>query len=241
MKIIAQQSNSLNTYDFRNNVIQKNYIDGMTLNVALTQDNKILIYNISANNDAIVNTIETSTLFELNNYELELLDDALKDLSKRKMSKNIYINLAPFRIGVLSDENIKEMSERMNLYIDKINEIITKYPNLKIHLHSINKSLITIMKQKIKNNPIGAVVYNRDADFIDVDYYVIMMSAFDDAIIDLLLREEKQVLLFIYSDYYISYVYEHYIGENSTPYLAQVFNKIKIITKFPEIINKVFN
>ena len=241
MKIIAQQTNSLNTYDFRNNVIQKDYIDGMTLNVALTQDNKILIYNVSTNNDSIVNTIENSTLIELNNYELELLDDALKDLSLRNMTKNIYISLAPFRIGVLSDENIKEMSKRMNLYVDKVNEIITKYPDLKIHIHSINKSLIIIMKQKIKSNPIGSVIYNRDADFIDVDYYVIMMSAFDDAIIDLLLREEKQVLLFINSDYYISYVYEHYIAENSTPYLAQVFTKIKIITNFPEISNKVFN
>ena len=107
MKIIAQQTNSLNTYDFRNNVIQKDYIDGMTLNVALTQDNKILIYNVSTNNDSIVNTIENSTLIELNNYKLELLDDALKDVSLRNMTKNIYISLAQFRIGILSEKILK--------------------------------------------------------------------------------------------------------------------------------------
>lgn len=241
MKIIAGQTNSSNTDKFRTNVIEKDYINGMTLNVALTKDNKILTYNIPTSDDAIINTIENSNLAELYNYELELLDDALKDLSQRNMTKDIYINIAPFRVGILTNENIKKITERMNLYIDKIIEIIDKYPKLKVHLHSINKSLITIMKQKIKTHPIGLVIFNRDADFIDVNYYVITMNAFDDVIIDLLLQANKEVLLYVYSDYYISYVYEHYLGKNSTPYLKNVFNKIKIITNFPEIINKVFN
>ena len=67
------------------------------------------------------------------------------------------------------------------------------------------------------------------------------MNAFDDIIIDLLLRENKEVVLYIHSDYYISYIYNHYIGNNSTPYSQQVFQKIKIITNTPEIVNKVFN
>ena len=241
MKIIAGQTNSSNTDKFRTNVIEKDYINGMTLNVALTKDNKILTYNIPTSDDAIINTIENSTLAELYNYELELLDDALKDLSQRNMIKDIYINIAPFRVGILSNENIKQISERMNLYIDDIKQIIDRYPNLKIHLHSINKSLITIMKQKIKTHPIGSVVFNRDADFIDVDYYVVTMNAFDDAIIDLLLRNKKDILLYVYSDYYISYVYDHYLGEKSTPYLREVLTKIKIITNFPGIVDKIFN
>ena len=97
------------------------------------------------------------------------------------------------------------------------------------------------MKQKIKTHPIGSVVFNRDADFIDVDYYVITMNAFDDAIIDLLLQNNKDVLLYVYSDYYISYIYDHYLGEKSTPYHQEIFAKIKIITNFPGIVNKVFN
>ena len=48
MKIIAQQTDALNTYDFWNNVIEKDYIDAMALNVALTKDNQILTYNITA-------------------------------------------------------------------------------------------------------------------------------------------------------------------------------------------------
>lgn len=241
MKIIAQQTDSLNTYEFWDNVINKDYIYGMSINIALTQDNQILTYTVNGNNNATTNTIENSTLDKLNNYEIQLFDDALKNLSQRNMKKNIYVNIAPFKIGTLTEENIKEVTARMNLYVDMIKEIIDKYPDLNISLHCINRSILTILKQKIKDHKLGLVVYNTDLNFIDVDYYVITMNAFDDAIIDLLLREKKEIILYINSDYYIAYVYDHYIGEKSTPHLQQTFNKLKIMNNYPEIINKVFN
>lgn len=212
----------------------------MGLNVALTRDNKILTYNIAANSEATTNTIESSTLAELQNYELELLEDTLKSLNERNLQKDIYINIAPFRTGPLTEENIQISTERMNLYIDTIKEIINRYPNLKIHLHSINRSLVTILKEKIKNHRIGFVISNRDLNFIDVEYYVMTMNAFNDTIIDLLLKEKKEVILYVHSDYYISFIYEHYMGEKSTPYLQQTFNQLGILTNYPEIINKVF-
>lgn len=241
MKIIAQQTDSLNTYDFWNNVAKKDYIYGMSLNIALTADNQIITYNVRDNNSSIINTIESSTLNQLNNYEIQLFDDTLNSINKLNIQKDIYVNIAPFRIGVLTDENIKEVTNRMNLYVDKIKETIDKYPDLTIHLHSINRNILAILKQKITNCKIGYVVHDRDLSFVDVYYYVITMNAFDDVIIDLLLRENKEVILYIHSDYYISYIYNHYFGDNSTPYLQQAFQKIKIINNYPEIINKVFN
>lgn len=240
MKIIAQQTDALNTYDFWNNVIEKDYIYAMALNVALTQDNRILTYNITANDEAITNTIENSTLAQLQNYELELFEDTLKSLSERNLKKDIYVNIAPFRTGPLTEENIQATTERMNLYIDEIKRIIDSYPNLTVHLHSINRSLVTILKDKIKNHRIGFVISNRDLNFIDVDYYVMTMNAFNDTIIDLLLSENKEVILYVYSDYYVSFVYNHYMGPNSTPQLQRTFEQLKILTNYPEIINKVF-
>lgn len=240
MKIIAQQTDALNTYDFWNNVIYKDYIDAMTLNVALTSDNQILTYSIVANNEAIANTIETSTLVELKNYELELFEDTLRNLNERNLKKDIYVNIAPFRTGPLTEENIQITTERMNLYIDEIIRIINQYPNLIIHLHSINRSLVTILKAKISNHRIGFVISNRDLNFIDVDYYVMTMNAFNDTIIDLLLRDKKEVILYLHSDYYISFIYDHYLGERSTLHLQQTFNQLGIITNYPMIINKVF-
>lgn len=241
MKIIAQQTNYLNTYDFWNNIIKKDYIHGMSINIALTKDNQILTYNITDNDSSIINTIENSTLNQLNNYETQLLDDTLNSLNNLNITKDIYVNIAPFRIGVLTNENIKEVTDRINLYIDKIKEIINKYPTLTINLHTNNRNILTILKQKITNHRIGYVIHNQDLNFIDVDYYLITMNAFDDIIIDLLLKENKEVLLYINSNYDIYYIYNHYIGEKSTTYLQQIFKKLKIISNYPEIINKVFN
>lgn len=241
MRVIAQQTDALNTYDFWNNVIEKDYIYAMALNVAFTRDNRVLTYNISASIDASINTIENSNLDELGNYELELFEDTLKNLNDRNLQKDIYVNIAPFRTGPLTEENIQETSERMNLYVDKIKESIDRYPNLKIHLHSINRSITTILKEKINDHRIGFIISNRDLNFIDVDYYVMTMNAFNDTIIDLLLRENKEVILYLHNDYYISFVYEHYMGEKSTPHLQQVFEQLKILTNYPEVINRVFN
>ena len=241
MKIIAQQTDALNTYDFWDNVIEKDYIDAMALNIALTKDNRVVTYNIYTNIDANINTIETSNLNELDNYELELFEDTLKSLSDRNLQKDIYVNIAPFRTGQLTEENIQATSRRINLYVEKIKESIDKYPNLKIHLHTINRSIATILKDKIRNHKIGFVITNRDLNFIDVDYYIMTMNAFNDTIIDLLLNEKKEVILYIRSDYYISFIYEHYMSEKSTPHLQQVFKQLGILTNYPEVINRVFN
>ena len=123
---------------------------------------------------------------------------------------------------------------------DNSQEIIDKYPNLKIHLHSISRVLVTIIQQKIKNHRIGFVIHEQDLNFIDVDYYVMTMNAFNDTIIDLLLKENKEIILYIHSDYYISFVYNHYLSEKSTAHLQEVFQKINILTNYPEIIHKVF-
>jgi len=239
MKIIAQQTDALNTYDFWNNVIEKDYIYAMAINIALTKDNRVVTYNIYTNIDANINTIENSNLDELGNYELELFEDTLRSLNERNLKKDIYVNIAPFRTGPLTEENIQETTERMNLYVNKMKEIIDMYPNLKIHLHSLNRSILTILKEKIKNHRIGFVITNRDLNFIDVDYYVMAMNAFNDTIIDLLLNENKEVILYVRSDYYMSFIHNHYIGPNSTIHLHKVFNQLKVITNYPEIMNKV--
>ena len=206
MRIIAQKTDILNNEEFIKNATTKDYIYGITINVALTKDNKILTYNLPANIEASINTIENSTYDELNNFELDLLENILNNLNQKNYNKLIYLNINPFKTGPLTDENIEETTRRMNLYLDKIKKIIDEYPNLKINLHSINRSLVTIMKQKIKNHQIGYIINNNDLNFIDVNYYTVIMNVFNDTIIDILLKEKKEVNLYISSDYYLSII-----------------------------------
>ena len=67
------------------------------------------------------------------------------------------------------------------------------------------------------------------------------MPSFNDTIIDLLLKENKEVILYVNSDYYISFLYDHYVGEKSTSHSQQVLTEIKILTNYPEVIHRVFN
>lgn len=240
MNIIAQKSNNLNTSSFIDDSLTKDYIDAMSFNVTYTRDNNIVVFSENSVGIAITNTINDSTLKELQGYEIILLDTLLKDLNGRGMKKDIYLNLAPTNQGALSDENIKNIAKMSDTYVDAVMEIIQKYPGLSIHVHSVSRSLITKLKEKTADLEIGFSFAGNDLNFIDVDYYVLVSNTRNDNIIDILLKENKKVIIYITSDYYISYLYEHYLGEKSTPYLQQTFHKLSIMTNYPSIIYKVF-
>lgn len=240
MKIIAQKSNSLNTRDFFTNALSEDYIDAISFNITYTNDDKIVIFNDNSAEIAITNTINTSTLNELEGYEIILLDEVLNALSKLSIKKNLYINLAPIDTGILNDENIQENTAKMYSYIDELKSIIDKYKDLNVNLHSTSRRLITILKQKIKNLKIGFAVSGNDFNFIDVDYYVLSSNTQNDYIIDVLLKNKKEVIIYVYSEYYISYIYEHYLGSKSTPKLNELFKQLNFMTRYPKIIYKMF-
>lgn len=240
MRIIAQKNNNLNTQDFFYNALTKDYIDGINLSITYTKDNKIIVFNSPSAGAAITNTINTSTFSELQEYEIILLDEVLKNLNVNPIKKDLYINLTPSNPIILNDSNIQEVTKQMNNYVEEVEKIINQYKNLTINLHSNSRNLVTILKQRITNYNIGFAITGNDFNFIDVDYYILVSNTQNDAIIDTLLNQNKKVIIYVYSDYYISYLYEHYLGDKSTPYLQEIFTKLAIMTNYPEIIYKVF-
>ena len=240
MKIIAQKTNSLTTSDFFKNGLEKDFIDAMSLSVTYTKDNKIVVYNAPTSDGVITNTINTSTLGDLKGYEIALLEDILKEFSNNKKQKPLYINLAPYNPGILSDENIEFVTKRMNAYIDELKRIVEMYQQVTIYIHSINRNLITILKEKLPSYRIGFAITGADITFVDVDYYVFLATTQNDLIIDTLLKNHKEVIIYVYSDYFVSYLYNHYLGEKSTPYLQETFEKLYFMGNYPEIIYKVF-
>ena len=241
MRIIYQKSSNLNTYDFFYAGQTKSYISAVNFNITYTKDKKIVVFNNASSDVAITNAINSSTLGSLQGYEIVPLDILLEQLNRNNFKKGIYINLVPSNPGILTNENIQEVTINMHNYVDELNRIINKYPSLDINLHSINQSLATILKQKVTHRKIGMVVSGADLTYLEVNYYIILSNVLNDAIIDGLLRKNKEVNIFVYSDYYISYLYQHYLGEKTTPYLQQVLPKLGIISSYPEIIDKVFN
>jgi len=240
MKIIAQKSNILNTRDFFYNSLMTDYIDAIGFNITYTKDQKLVIFNTMPSGSAVTDTINTSTYSELEGYEILLLEEALDQLSKSSIKKELYINLTPFDLGILSDENIKEITTSLNRYVDNLKNLLDTYPELTYHLHSINRNLVTLLAEKIKTSEIGFVVAGNDFNFIDVDYYILMANTQNDAIVNMLLEAKKRIIIYVTSDYHLSYLYRHYLGETSTPYLQETFKKLDFMTNYPEIIHKVF-
>ncbi len=240
MRIIAQKSNTLTTRDFFVNGLTKDFIDAMSFNVAYTKDNKIVIFNPDDSGIPITNTINGNNFNELKDYELVLLEDVLSNLNNLPKKKDLYINLSPSNPSVLNETNLQEANARMNDYVNELNRIIEQNQNLTIHVHSISRNLITVLKRQNPNYKIGFAMTGIDFNFIDVDYYVLISNTQDDLVIDTLLDQGKEVILYVYSNYYTAYIYEHYQGEKSTPHLQEVLTKIGIMSNYPEIIHKLF-
>ncbi len=240
MKIIAQKSDALNTDEFFNSSLSKNFVTSISFNVAFTKDEKLVIFNANSIGTAITSTINNSTFNELEYYEIASLESILKSLSENPIKKDIYINLTPSNYELINDENAMEIANRMDNYIKSMKSLMDTYKNLVIHLHSVNRSLIERIKKMIPDVKVGFAVTGLDLNFIDVDYYVLVSNTQNDTIIDMLLKKEKEVIIYILSNYYISYLYEHYLGEKSTPLLQQTFNQLAFMTNYPEIIYKVF-
>jgi len=198
MRIIAQKTNSLTTSDFLKNSLGKDFIDAMSVSVTYTKDNKIVVYNAPTSDGAITKTINISTLGELQGYEIVLLEVMLKELNTSSKQKALYINLAPYNPGVLSDENIEYVSKRMNEYVSELKRVIQLYPKVTVHIHSINRNLISILKEKMPTNRIGFAVTGADITFVDVDYYVLLATVQNDLIIDTLLKKKKEVIMIHY-------------------------------------------
>lgn len=239
MKIIEKKSDISNSYDFFNQALNNNIVDGIGLNIAYTKDNQIVIFNTPLSNLAIINTIENSNIQQLENYEILRLDETLQFLETQNMKKDIYLNIIPFKTGIITSENINQITNRINQHINYLKEIVDNHPNLNINIHSIGRNFVTILQQKIPNRNIGFAVGGDDLTFIDVKYYVIPTDFINDNIINQLLNDNKEVLIYIASDYQLSYIYNHYLGKDSTPYLQEIFSKLNIITSYPDIANKV--
>ena len=240
MEIIMQKSDATSTSNFFKTAISTDYIDSLSFNVILTADNELVIFNSISTETAFKNIIQNSTTSELKNYEIITLDTVLKELNNLKIVKNIYLNIVPLQTGIINDENIQNVTSRINNYIDILKSTVEKYPKLPIYIHSINRIIVSKMLEKKIAAKIGFILYENDLNFIDTDYYIITMSAFDDSIINMLINNNKKVILYLHSEYYIAFAYEHYLGVTSTPELQQDFKKIGIITNYPQIIYKVF-
>ena len=151
MNLIIQKNINYNIQDFFNKVINLDYIDGVSLNVCVTKDDEIVVFNLTSGNDELVKSIYKNTYNELKNLELVKLEEIINYLNQIKYKPKTMLNLIPIEYKCVTEEESKALYNRINKYANNLENIFKNKDNLNLYLHSTSRSLINILnKKKIK-------------------------------------------------------------------------------------------
>lgn len=146
MEIISHRGNNNhdyneNTLDAVINAINKDYVDGVEIDIRITKDNNlVVIHDLVIDNGKIVREMTLKELFkynfgnELHYSKIATLEDVLKNVTN---NKKIIIE-------------IKEESNDFITLVDKLDELLKKYSNRNILLCSFNYQLCKYIKKNYK-------------------------------------------------------------------------------------------
>ena len=162
-------------------------LSGLELDVRLTRDNEVVVIhdediNRVSNGKGKVRDMTLDRLKRFNcgtilkRERISTLDEALNKLSPSGM---IIIEL-------------KDELNKNNILVNKVLELIKKYPNLNIWLKSFSKDIVLYLKQ-YSNYPVGILINanNKELLNIDVDFYSISQKVINNEIVDNLLKQNK--------------------------------------------------
>lgn len=240
MKIFANKTNLYNNEDFLKASIKENKLSGVGFNLAITKDNKFIVFSPVSNNQATIQTIANKNLSELENLDVLTLDYILQFYNKTKTNLKIFFNLLPATIPITSEESLENLKNINNNYIYHLSKTIEQYPELNIYLGSVNASLIQLLKAKNIKRKLGIVLFGGNLNYIDVDFYVFGTALLSDRIFKQQLDLGKEVILYVGTIDDLNTTYEYFKGEKSTALAGSIFNQIYFLNDYPELFFNLF-
>lgn len=240
MNIIARKTDFYLTDDFFKNIITSNYVDGVTLDIVLNVDNKILVYNYSLAGEYSIQQFQNLSLSKLVGSNLLVLEEALELIYENRKNIPIYLNLIPNTLAISSDEDLLELNKKNREYLMELKRIMNKFSGLNISLHSISRNLVLMMKKEFLKNKIGFVIYTGDLTPTDVDYYVFPTYMIDDAIFKELIDNNKRILIFVEGESDLTIVTEKYTGDKVTVFSKSILGDLSFIVNQPVLLYRIF-
>lgn len=134
-----------NTKEAIVNVLKKNYVDGVEFDVRITKDKKLVLNH---------GFLHDGKIIKYSNAKDLSLDDLNSVLKCIKSSKIIMIEIKD------DDESI----------IDLIYKCIKKYKGLNIYIHTFNKTIASLFKQKYPYFKVGIILFNLNTDYSKYDF-----------------------------------------------------------------------
>lgn len=240
MKIFANKTNLYNNNDFLISSVKQENLSGVGFNLAMTKDNKFMIFTPAFNNQATIQTIASKNLNEIENLDILTLDYILEFYTKNKTNLKIFFNLLPATIPVTSEETLETLKNINNNYVFHLTKALENYQNLNIYLGSINSNLIQLLKSKNLKQKLGIVLFGGNLNYMDVDFYVFETALLSDQIFKQQLDLGKEIILYIGTINDLNTTYEHFKGEKSTALAGSIFNQIYFLNDYPELFFNLF-
>lgn len=241
MKIIARKTDFYLQEEFFKDIITKDYVDGVSLDIILNVDNKILVYNYQSSGEYTVQQSQNTPLKNLISSSMLTLNRVLELIYENRKTLPIYLNLIPNTLAISSEEDLYKLNKRNREYLSVLKNILDIYPRLNINLHSVSRNLVLMMQKEFLKNKIGFVIYTGDLTLADVDYYVFPTYMIDDVIFKELIDNKKQIIIFIEGETDLALVTEKYKSKNISLFSKSILNDLSFIINQPILLESIFN
>jgi len=238
MRIISYKNNITNFITFFDTVIKTDYIDGLSVPIIKTRDNKIIVFDDNMGSGSKTEVLQNSTINDLQETTIFTLENMLTALTNiNGFNKRIILNVYPLILPILSNETIQYVNNQNMLYVKMIKEIIDKYPNLNISLSSVNTNLLQEMKRSITNHKLGLIIDEVNPIYVDTDFYILKPIMLDEVIINQELDRGHEVMVSVTTgdDLSITYIF---FKENSNKLRDEILLKLTFMTGYPQILNR---
>lgn len=240
MNIIVQKTDFYLDDVFFNEIINDQGINGVSFNIVFNKEHEILIYNYTSSIPYMLQKIQNVPLQNLEQGNILYLKDALTKIQRNRSDLLIYLNIIPYSINIIDESTLQQISNMNQEYTAELNELLELFHDLNISVHSVSRSLILLMQQKIPTLRVGMIVDNSDLTPADVDYYVFPTYMIDDNIFEELIRFNKGILIFISDENDLAVITKTYNSPESTAFSQTILPYLSFMANHSILIQKIF-
>lgn len=171
----SSKNTPADTYDSLLLAIHTDYIAGVEMNLNMTKDGKIVVYQTDAIDGHPNNKISDLTFTDLQKYNL---GSKVKKHWILTLEETLKLFETTSKMLVL---NLNNHGENNSIFTKTVSNLIDQYPNDNIYIKSPSKEIVLDMRDKVKKAKIGAVIMDVDHYFwdLDLDFYSVSVQHAD--------------------------------------------------------------
>lgn len=177
MKLIARsgyhtKNTPEDTYDSLLLAIHTDYIDGVEVNLQITKDNVIVVYQTEAMYNHPMHTISNLTYQDLQKYQL---GSKVNQHTILTLEKTLELFNGASKMLIL---NLNNQGENNSNFVQAVLNLVNNYPNDNIYIKSPCKEIILEIKGNIQKARLGAVIMDLEPYFwnLNLDFYSISVQ-----------------------------------------------------------------